>query len=227
MRSASRTVDEPMRNDDGRAALAQPLQRREHDLLGDGVERGRRLVENQNRRVLQNGACDVQALTLAAGEAAARFGNRRVVALRQPRHEVVRVRRARRLLDFGVGGVEPAVAQVVGDRAGKEHGILQHDADALAQRPDLVAVHVDAVDEHASGRCVVEPRNQADERRLAGAGQADERHHLAGLGLERDVVQHRPARSDRRSLTRSNTMCPARSLSPRARRALPRSRAAD
>ena len=86
--------------------------------------------------------------------------------------------------------VEPAVAQVVGDRAGEQHRILEHDGDALAQRSDAVLAHVDAVDQHASGRRVVEARNQADQRRLAGAREADERDHLARPGLEGDVVQH-------------------------------------
>ena len=36
---------------------------------------------------------------------------------------------------------------------------------------------------------MVEPRDQADQRRLARAGEADERHHLARFRLERDVVQ--------------------------------------
>ena len=50
--------------------------------------------------------------------------------------------------------------------------------------PHVAAVHEDT----AFGR-VVEPRNQAHERGLAGAGQADERHHFARCGGEVDVVQ--------------------------------------
>ncbi len=41
----------------------------------------------------------------------------------------------------------------------------------------------------ASAR-VVEAREQLDERRLAGAGVADERHGLPGGDVEVDAVQH-------------------------------------
>ena len=112
-------------------------------------------------RVLQDRARDAQPLALAARQAAAGLGDLGVVALRQPRDELVRVRRARRLLDLLVGGVEPPVAQVVGDRAREEHRILQHDRDLLAQRSHAVLPHVDAVDRHAARR---------SRRRSAGSG---------------------------------------------------------
>jgi hypothetical protein len=41
----------------------------------------------------------------------------------------------------------------------------------------------------ALGR-VEQVRNQADERRLAGTGETDERHHLSGLGRKGDVAEH-------------------------------------
>ena len=85
--------------------------------------------------------------------------------------------------------------------------------------------HVDAVDQHASGGRVVEARNQADERRLAGAGEADERDHLAGLRREVDVVQHLACRPDSRS-RRLRSGCRPRRSSRRwrsARRRFPAS----
>ena len=61
-----------------------------------------------------------------------------------------------------------------------------------AQPPQLVLRHVDAVDEHAALLGLVEPRNQAGQRGLPGAGQADERHHLARPRDEADIVKNRP-----------------------------------
>ena len=101
----------------------------------------------------------------------------------------MRMSRFRGLLDFGVGGVEAAVSEVVPDRSGKEHRLLQHDRDLLAERPHFVMPYILAVEDDAAGRRAVEPRNQADERRLAGAGQANERNHLARLRRECDVLQ--------------------------------------
>src|SRR5215468_7268491 len=43
---------EAMRDDDRRPAGAQPPERREDDLFGNRIERRRRLVENQDRRIL-------------------------------------------------------------------------------------------------------------------------------------------------------------------------------
>ena len=63
----------------------------------------------------------------------------------------MRVRRARRRLDLRVGGVEPAVADVLGDRSGDEDGLLQHHRDAAAQRVGGVAPHVASVDPDDAG----------------------------------------------------------------------------
>jgi len=57
---------------------------------------------------------------------------------------------AGRVADLVHRRVEAAVAQVVGDRAGKERRLLQDDGDPLAQRPDPVLSHVHAVHEHVT-----------------------------------------------------------------------------
>ena len=89
------------------------------------------------------------------------------------------------------GGVEPAVTdEILGNGPAEQHRVLQHDRDALAQ-PAAILRHVDAVDEHAALLGLVEPRNQAGQRGLAGAGQTDERDHLARPRDEADVVQNR------------------------------------
>ena len=51
-----------------------------------------------------------------------------------------------------------------------------------------------AVDRHAAALRVEEPDDQVDERRLAGAGRADDRDHLAGQRLDGHTAQHGLAR---------------------------------
>ena len=51
-----------------------------------------------------------------------------------------------------------------------------------------------AVDQDRAAGDVVEPRQQVDQRRLAGAAAADDRQHLAGADAERHAAQHRAAR---------------------------------
>ena len=49
--------------------------------------------------------------------------------------------------------------------------------------------HVDAVDEHASAGHVVQAGGERGERRLARAGEPDDRHRLARLDHEVDAVE--------------------------------------
>ena len=71
-------------DDDGRAAAHQ----RVHGVLDQGlrlaVETRGRLIEDQDRRIGQEGARDRDPLALAAGELHAALADQRGVALRQP-----------------------------------------------------------------------------------------------------------------------------------------------
>ena len=72
------------------------------------VDRARRLVEDQDRGVLQERAGERDPLALAAGEPHPALADQRVVAVRQPADEVVRVRRPRRRLDLARGSPRAA-----------------------------------------------------------------------------------------------------------------------
>ena len=94
------------------------LQRRRDPRLGGGVQRAGRLVQDQDRRVLQQRAGDRQALALAAGQRRAALADHRVVALRLAHDEVVRFGHAAGLFQLRLGRVGPADQQVVADRSG-------------------------------------------------------------------------------------------------------------
>ena len=73
---------QPMRDHD-RGALAHQIGQRGGNLrFAFGVERRGGFVEQQERRVAQNGARNRDALALTAGELDAAFADRRVVAVR-------------------------------------------------------------------------------------------------------------------------------------------------
>ena len=84
-----------------------------------------------------------------------------------------------------------AVADVGGDGAGEQHRLLRDEADPRAQVGLRHLAHVDAVHQHAAVVDVVEARNQPGERRLARAGAADDRGHLAGMRRERHAGERR------------------------------------
>ena len=83
---------EPVRDHQRGAALGHALERVLDFLLGVAVERRGRLVEQQDRRRLQDGAGDGDALLLAAGELQAALADLGLVALRRQADEAVDLR---------------------------------------------------------------------------------------------------------------------------------------
>jgi Alkylmercury lyase len=86
---------QPVRDDERRAALEQLVQRGPDELLGQGVEVGRRLVQDQDARVLEDRPRDRYALLLATGQAVPALADDGLVAVRQRADELVEVRVAR------------------------------------------------------------------------------------------------------------------------------------
>src|SRR5947209_449916 len=81
---------QPVRNHDRRTTAHQRSQGGLYLALALGIERRGRLVEQQDRGVLQHRAGDRQALALSAGEAQPMLADDRVVALRKLADEAVR-----------------------------------------------------------------------------------------------------------------------------------------
>ena len=102
---------QPVRDHQRGAALAQFGDRLLHVALGFGIERSGRLVEQDDRRILDQRARDLDALALPAGELQAVLADRRVVALRERHDEVVRMRGLGGSDDLGLGRAELAVAR--------------------------------------------------------------------------------------------------------------------
>src|SRR5699024_9126304 len=84
-------------------------------------------------------------LPLALGQAGAVRSDAGVVALGQAADKAVGVGDPGRPDDLLVGGVQLAEADVVGNGAGEQVGVLQHDAQGLAQGVLRDVPHVDAV----------------------------------------------------------------------------------
>ena len=71
-----------VRDYEGRAAFKKFFQRLLHLRFGNRIERGGRLVKQQNRSVFQNGAGDGKALFLTARKPDAALTDMRFIALR-------------------------------------------------------------------------------------------------------------------------------------------------
>ena len=142
---------EPVGDDEGGAALHHLVEGGGHLGLGRGIERARRLVEDQDRRVLQQRPGDRQPLPLAAREHAPALADDRVQPVAVPLDEFERLGALQAASDLLVGGVWIADAQILGDRAVEQQRLLKDHPDIAPEAREL----------HARGcrgrRCVIFP----------------------------------------------------------------------
>ena len=183
-----------MRDDERRAPLAERGHRLLQQQLGAGVDRRRRLVEDQHRRAGDERARDGDELPLSGRDVGGVFVEHGVVALGQRVHELVDARGDSGLGDLVVGGALAAVADVVADGTGEQPRVLQHHAGAGAHVVAAEVGDVLTVEQDATAVELVEPHDEVDQRGLPRAGGTDDRDRLAGLDAERQVGDERPLR---------------------------------
>ena len=134
-----------------RAALHDRRQRRLDLALGGGVDRRRRLVEDQDARVGDERPRDGDALALAARERVAALADDGVEALGQRVDELLGLGHARGAAHLLVGRLGAPVGDVLAHGGGEQERVLRHDADLAAQLVEAHAAHVGAV-HHARSR---------------------------------------------------------------------------
>ena len=101
----------------------------------------------------------------------------------------MRVDGPRGRLDLRGRRARPPERDVLADRAAEQERLLRHDPHLRAQRVHRDVAEVEAVDQHAALGRVVEARDELGERRLAGAGGADQRDGLARRHVQVRVDQ--------------------------------------
>jgi len=132
---------------------------------------------------------DREALLLTARQSVATLADDGVVALVEGDDPVVDVRCAGRRLDLRIGGVGPAVGDVVADRGVEEVALLGDHPDGRGDAGLGEPAQVGTVEGDRAPRRVVQPRHQVADRRLAGTAGADDRGELAGGDAEVDAAQ--------------------------------------
>ena len=159
--------------------------------LGTRVHARRRLVQDENRRVVEQHACDGQQLTLPLANALGIVGHPRVITLRHGAYKEVDLRGARSRHDLVARRLGTAVGDVFGNRAVKQPGVLQHHAKLLAQLAAVHTARVHAVERNAAAIDLIEAHEQVDERGLARARGSHHGDLLARLGGKRHVTHKR------------------------------------
>src|SRR5579872_1039112 len=86
-----------------------------------------------------------------------------------------------------------AVRDVLRNGQRKDKWVLQDETDLLTQRAQSNAPDVASVHEYRTRPRIEETHQQADECGFPRAGWADNGHHVARFGSQRDVVKYRPA----------------------------------
>ena len=130
---------EPVGDHDHGAALHQPVEGVLDERLGAGVERRRGLVEHEDRGVGEGGPGQRHELLLAGRQPRAPLAHLRVEPLGQRREPLEHADGLEGGVDLGVGGVGPADAHVVADRAGEQEALLRHHDDAVGAATRAIA----------------------------------------------------------------------------------------
>jgi len=92
-------------------------------------------------------------------------------------------REGARVLDIGVGRDRVHQAQVVLDRERQEVRRLRHIGDGLTQLHGIEQASLDAVQAGMTGACRLQPREHAQQSRLARLVVADDGDDLARIGV--------------------------------------------
>ena len=176
-------------DDERGPAGEEPTQSAVDPALRADVDRRRRLVEDEDARVCEEGSRECDELPLAERELEAALADLRVVAGGEIGDERVGSDGVRGRFDLGAGGAGPAEGDVVGDRACEEEALLRNDPELAAERLLGDAAQVGAVDRDPPVARVVEAREQLGDRGLSRAGVPDERDRRARRDVEVEVVQ--------------------------------------
>ncbi len=158
------------------------------------VDRRGGVVEDQDAGIGQQRPGQGHPLALAAGQGQALLPDHRVVALRQPGDELVRLGGLSRGQHLLPAGVRTPVGDVGPDRVREQERVLADQPDRSPQRVQGEVADVVAADPQRSAGHVVEAGQQLRDGRFPRPGGADQRDGLAHRHVQRQPAQHGPAR---------------------------------
>ena len=124
---------QPVSNHQGSPALRERRHGPLNQVLAFRIQGAGGFIKQQNRSVGQQRTGNRQSLFLATGKALAGITQGRVVTLWQGLNKFVGVGNTGGLLDLSLIGLGPGVAQIIGDSAMKQGGILRHQSETPSQ----------------------------------------------------------------------------------------------
>ena len=173
-----------------RAARHQLVHTVLHNALGAGINRACGFVQDQHGRVGHSGARNGQQLALALAELAAIPLQHGVVAVRQAFDKLIGVGQLGGCNAFLIGSIQLAVADIFHHSAGKQMGVLQHNAKASAQIGLFDLLNVNAIIQDRALLNIVKTIDQVGNGGFACARAAYKGDFLAGLGKNVNIMQN-------------------------------------
>src|SRR5258708_7849321 len=185
-----RTADrrQPMRDDERRSASLQLLQRFQQQRLRLRVQRTRRLIQNQNRCILEEGPRDREALPLAASQADPSFSDLGLVSLGQRRNKLVSTCSTSCRLNLPKSYPWSGIRDIFANAGREQNRLLKHERDVSAKGPQAEGSHINPIEGDPTSRWVIEAQEQARQRRLPGPGGPDESAGRAGGKCQANVA---------------------------------------
>ena len=193
---------QPMRHDQHGPRPGHASDRVADDRLAGGIEMRGGFVEDDQPGVGQDRPGDRDALPLPAAQPDPALADGLVVAVREGGDEVVRARLAGGGPHGAVGRAGPGQPDVVGDAAVEQVRKLRHPGDLRPPGAQVDRGEVRVADQDAARIGLDEPEQQARDRRLAGAADADQRGQAPGPDREVEGPDRRldPARVRERDI---------------------------
>ena len=155
------------------------------------VQTGSGFIQQNDRRILQEGAGNGNALPLAAGQLAAVFTDVGIPTVRELFGEFVHIGELCRRDHLFVRGLLSANADIFQNAVIKQRYILKHDGIEAHQLFRIDLRHIHAAHGDPAPINVPEPRRQTGNGSLTAAGWTDQRRDLPLLRYKGHVLQHR------------------------------------
>src|SRR6185436_4969585 len=181
------------------------------------IQRTRRLIENQNRRVLQHRPSNRDPLPLTTRQRRAPLTHQRVVPIRQRPNELIRIRDTRRRLDLTPRRIRPPIRDVLRHRHREQERVLQHHRHLPANRHHLMVTNIVTIHQHPPRPRIEEPRDQTHQRALPRPRRTHKRDRLTRRNPQIDLVQHRHTRHITETHTLEHHLTPHRRQHQRTR----------
>src|SRR6266436_4809355 len=163
-----------MRNQNGGAAFHDSAESGEDVLLGLRVNGGKRIVEDKDAGIADNGAGNGGALLLPAGEGDAAFADHGFVGLGEAHHLSVQAGNFGCLADARVVKLRQAEGDVAAHGLAEQVSVLRNETNGLAQGGERPLADGTAIDQKRIVGGLPEARDESGESGFATAGGADD-----------------------------------------------------